>query len=77
MVEVREQTDDERIAAAVRRALDEMAPSGTYVSLIALCQRVEEDLGEAVSTDSIDTFREEILGRDEDAEFERKRMEHL
>jgi hypothetical protein len=77
MAEVREQTDDERIAAAVRRALDELAPSGVYVSLTALCMRVEEDLGEAVSTDSIDTFREAILGPDEDAEYERLRMGHL
>jgi hypothetical protein len=77
MAEVREQTDDERIAAAVRRALDELAPSGVYISLTALCMRVEEDLGEAVSTDSIDTFREAILGPDEDTEYERLRMGQL
>jgi hypothetical protein len=77
MAKVREQTDDERIRAAVARALDEMAPSGVYVSLSALCARVEEDLGEAVSTDSIDTFRDAILGPDEDVAYERKRMGHL
>jgi hypothetical protein len=72
MVQVREQTDDERLAAAVTRALDEFAPGGTYVPLLALCDRVEEDLGQSVGIYDVAVLRDSILGRDEDAEYERR-----
>lgn len=73
MVQVVYQSDDERLRAAVARALDELAPGGTYVPLLALCDRVEEELGEHVGVHDVGMLREDILGRDEDAEYERIR----
>ena len=73
MVQVTYQSDDERLRAAVARALEALAPGGTYVSLLTICDCVEAELGEPVSVHEVGGLREEILGRDEDAEYDRQK----